>query len=1360
MERMGKMERMASRGAINAPRLQGRGSGHRVWVKYRARHRRVHRPVLTSVVAAVACASLFALTSAPAQAFDQHAYLSQVTEVPAKGPHGESVPLPGPVTTLQSMTVDQGHLWIAESISGTSNHRVDEFNAETGAFMAQIFGGATNLRYGIAVGHYTGEGEVYAATQTSVVVFSEAGTQQATWTGTPGAGFSHVEDIAVDNSSSLADSAAGDVYVLDGEAVDVFKPETNGKETYVTQITGTPGKPFQSHATSGEGITRVAVDQSSGELIVSNNTWIDLFKPTESMPGQYEFVRQITGPPTSASSDSFGPYGISGIAYDSNGEIYAAERDSDSGFVNEFSSSGAYLGRTGGEGTPEGTFGIPGIDQGLAVDPATHHLFVGVYHENGEPDAVDVFGPDIVVPDVATTPATGVQAAGEGTVAATLNGTVNPDGAGPATCDFIWGTSEAALEHEAKCESTVPDGTSPLPVQASLSGLEPDVTYYFRLTATNANGANPGEAWQDERFTTPGPGVYGESLSDVSAEVATLEASIDPHGTPTTYYFQYGPTSAYGSEIPSAPGPSIGAGEGDVSVSQHVTGLSAHTVYYYRVVALSEVEAGKPKPFYGPNQTFVTQRAGEPLQLPDGRQWELVSPANMHGATMQPIFEQGIIQASASGDAFIDHSFERSPESEPAGEANHEFILSGRGADGWSSRDLSTPHEEAVGLSIGEGWEYRFFSEDLSHAIVQPFGGFTPLSSQATEQTAYLRTDFQAGDPTSICGGESCYSPLVSAANVPSGTHFGEIEEGECKHFVCGPLFLGASPDAQHVVLESPAQLTKTPNEGHRPLYEWNGGALQMVSLLPAGETNEAGGSVAFDAALGWKNRDARHAISANGSRIVFQGRTTESGKPGVDHLYLRDTANGETARLDLPEGGTATGSSEPQFTTASADGSHIFFIDEDGLTAESSPSGKDLYEYDAQAPSGSRLRDLSVDANAKQAADVTNVIGASEDGTYIYFVATGSLTAAKNARGEAAVPGEENLYMRHYDSAGASWEAPVFIATLAQTDSFDWSPYLNNMTSRVSPNGHWLAFMSRQSLTGYDNTDASESTGQHADEEVYLYNAPASSGEEGKLVCGSCNPTGARPVGQEYSSAMELVGADRVFEGWIAALVPPWTPYSLGQALYQSRYLSNSGRLFFDSRDPLVPQDVGGSWGVYEYEPPGLGSCTTASSTYSERDGGCVSLISSPTSGGESAFLDASESGNDVFFLTSSQLVGQDENKGPHVYDAHACTSEAPCFPTPAETPPPCTTTDSCREAPQQQPSVFGEPSSATFSGAGNIAPPTPGVTTPKKVTAKTVKCKKGFVKKKDKCVKQKRKKQKRKSKKAKKSTSRKGSK
>jgi hypothetical protein len=114
---------------------------------------------------------------------------------------------------------------------------------------------------------------------------------------------------------------------------------------------------------------------------------------------------------------------------------------------------------------------------------------------------------------------------------------------------------------------------------------------------------------------------------------------------------------------------------------------------------------------------------------------------------------------------------------------------------------------------------------------------------------------------------------------------------------------------------------------------------------------------------------------------------------------------------------------------------------------------------------------------------------------------------------------------------------------------------------------------------------------------------------------------------------------------------------------------------------------------------------------------GGCVGLVSSGTSGEESAFVDASAGGGDVFFLTASQLVGQDVDSARDVYDAHECSVDLPCFFEPA-TPPACTTSDSCKAAPAPQPGIFGNPSSATFSGAGNVVPLAAPSVKPKSLT------------------------------------------
>jgi hypothetical protein len=142
---------------------------------------------------------------------------------------------------------------------------------------------------------------------------------------------------------------------------------------------------------------------------------------------------------------------------------------------------------------------------------------------------------------------------------------------------------------------------------------------------------------------------------------------------------------------------------------------------------------------------------------------------------------------------------------------------------------------------------------------------------------------------------------------------------------------------------------------------------------------------------------------------------------------------------------------------------------------------------------------------------------------------------------------------------------------------------------------------------------------------------------------------------------------------------------------------------LFFDSPDALVPQDTNGLEDAYEYEPVGVGSCAEASATFGMASGGCVSLISSGQSSGESIFMDASENGNDVFFATNSKLTGEDYDTAYDVYDAHVCSSELPCR-SEIVVPPSCASGDSCKAAPSPQPEIFGSAPSATFSGIGNV--------------------------------------------------------
>ncbi len=153
----------------------------------------------------------------------------------------------------------------------------------------------------------------------------------------------------------------------------------------------------------------------------------------------------------------------------------------------------------------------------------------------------------------------------------------------------------------------------------------------------------------------------------------------------------------------------------------------------------------------------------------------------------------------------------------------------------------------------------------------------------------------------------------------------------------------------------------------------------------------------------------------------------------------------------------------------------------------------------------------------------------------------------------------------------------------------------------------------------------------------------------------------------------------------------------------YMPRYLSDSGRVFFNSLDALVPWDINGQWDVYEYEPGGVGSCGQAQ--------GCVGLISAGTSPDASIFRDASVTGDDVFFTTSDPLVAQDGDQSLDLYDAKADGGLAPqnALPTAG-----CGG-EACKPPVSGQP-VEQAPGSSGISGQGNLAPPVPIVAAKRK--------------------------------------------
>ncbi len=83
------------------------------------------------------------------------------------------------------------------------------------------------------------------------------------------------------------------------------------------------------------------------------------------------------------------------------------------------------------------------------------------------------------------------------------------------------------------------------------------------------------------------PQVATGGVTHVRGTTGELEGTVYPHGLATTYFFQYGPTTAYGSTTPPVVLP---AATSRIKVGQLTTGLQPG--YHYRIVAYNGASNG------------------------------------------------------------------------------------------------------------------------------------------------------------------------------------------------------------------------------------------------------------------------------------------------------------------------------------------------------------------------------------------------------------------------------------------------------------------------------------------------------------------------------------------------------------------------------------------------------------------------------------------------------------------------------------------------------------------------------------------------------------------------------------------------
>jgi hypothetical protein len=1012
---------------------------------------------------------------------------------------------------------------------------------------------------------------------------------------------------------------------------------------------------------------------------------------------------------------------VSGVAVNSAGDVFAAV-ESGGPEVHEFDSSG----------NPLATFGPSQSVNRLAVDPLDN-LFLGHLKTIEEYDSsggeVSVFGygdlslvnllglapfqsangeifvveqqngstanpvlylsfpppGPIVLPEPGLTNASPV-----GNTKATLNMQVNPEGKATkyhfeyiTDADFQTNLAEGHPGFTGATRAPASAGDDPVagsdfalhelntqvgcsePTEQLIAEgkcLVPETKYRFRAFAENLDGqSSPVEG---EPFTTKEPIELGESWSsEVGTESAVLNTELNPLGIAATGHFQYiaeGPDFEANGFAHATETPSLDFGSGEVATARaaRIETLQPHTTYHYRIVAADFFLAEKD----GPDQTFRTF-APSSGTLPDGRTYELVSPTAKNGGEVGvPTPAGGAAEKSAqpqqsspSGEEIAYGSFTAFGENPESAPASSEY-RSVRGPGGWSTENLNPRFEEGYTRDPFVG-----FSSDLSRAAVVAIE--PPLTEDATKGFS----DIYSRD-----NGSGVLTTITTEGHGPG------IAVPKFEYCI---TYGGASANFDHVVFSALGALNQgDPVAKGFNLYEWSAtDGVQLVSRLPGSnapaspQIDTGFGALTGDLFCNAETKLLRHAISADGSRIFWTLSGTFQG--AQDPLFARvDGAGGkETLRLDKPNQGIAGAGGGGEYWDASADGAEVFFTDTGKLTADATASGTpDLYRYDFEGLAGKRLTDLT--AHPGEAADVQGVIGASEDGSFVYFVAKGALSADPNREGDTATAGEDNLYAWHDGETR-------FVATLTAADQSDWSTEPNEQSARVTPDGEHLAFLSTGRITGFDNTVSGNTAcklaklgeGQLVESprcaEVFLYGFNG-----GELACASCNPSNGRPIGP--------------------ARVPGWSvPYE------QPRYLSDDGsRLFFETLDGLDPRDTNGKRDVYEFERQGAGSCNAATSTFVPGASGCVFLISTGESDDESYLLDASSSGDDVFLSTRQKLVFTDGDERSDLYDARVGGNP----PTP---PPAACEGEGCRESGTVAPPAPA-PGTSVFEGPGNPTP------------------------------------------------------